>query len=417
MKNTVYRLLLIFFALWPLPTLAATDAKKLPRWFQIELLVFNYTRPDTSERFQRQPFEEADNSIASQATSLNALLGKQANGDNISLPADTETAASTAAEPPPATDPQVDATAAEPTFLATAAADLGLSDQAGKLSRNRNYRVLWHGAWQQPLAANSDSNTYLLSAGQLLLQPRQASELPETTTTAADEPLPDAPISDIETTDELQPVAEPTTNPRQQAEALVATAPPTFHELQGTLTIYKKRFTHLEFDLWFTTVNPTEPPLVVPVVKERIPPPPADETADSDVSARDFLDTALTDPDDEQQPSETGAQATDNETTPASINARDFLDTLGDNPALAELYAQQPPPAPPPPDFELSYQPAYTPAEFGQIKTDRRMTTNKLYYVDHPLFGALVYLTEVPHPSLRAEAEKEEVEDVDPLAF
>lgn len=370
-----------------LATAQDDEPKELPRWYQVEMVVFQQNRVNTEELFQRSPFEDENSSIWSNATNINSLLNKLPNGDNIALPEPEllsgnqlvdEIITSPSVTPLEETTELVEP--GTPTFIAATQDELFLSRYQNILRRRSAYRVLWHGAWQQELEENSQINEYQLTAGTLLLVPdpkleQEAAPIePSATPTepqnldklfdslSAETPIPDIAIE--------QPIDVTQTKQEKlaEAEAIVASAPKAFRELQGSFKIYKKRFAHLEFDLWFATTNATEPGLTVPLITYM------EEPLVTDGLKEEILETNI----------------------------------AAENPA-AEIPLESPPV-----EFELSYELAYTADKISRIQEDRRIRPGVLYYVDNPLFGIILKMEEVLHPSLRDEAADA---NKDPLAF
>lgn len=418
----------------------AQDAppEALPRWYQIELLIFANNRADTEEVFREQPFEDETNSIASDAPLLNSLLGMQANGEiapwllaEQSLEPQSDASDDFVAEAlpefvapneaPDAVEPTTDSadaaiatdSPAAPAFIAVDNTNHLLTNHHEQLRRRSAYRVLWHGAWQQPLEEDGPVNTYSLTAGRLLLVPRMETTTPEAPSSEAD-PLDElmAELSqdlteDITTIASSEPLLDTTDNKAPNladAKAIVAAAPASFRELQGSFKIYKTRFAHLELDLWFSQIDEAAPGMMLPqLLLYPTPHSPAAHSMEPMAQLNDAAPEAT-----DAIPTVSAADFLDE---PTAGQPEELADTLpgrsGDDSATqTEQY------------YELRYELAYEPVLFGHIKEDRRLRPEELYYVDHPLFGAIIKMVEVPHPTLAISPPAEgDSDDVDPLAF
>ena len=396
-KNLIRKILIALVALLPLPASAQVDEDiELPRWYQIELLIFAQNRVDTEEVFRDQPFELEENSILSNAPRINTLLNMHADGSLLPTKTDTNNDSAELENantiPEINTDTAFEAEATEtlptPEFIAALESELLLNEHHEKLRRRSAYRVLWHGAWQQALEENSPVNTYSLSAGRLLIQPREEAEETAAETTTPDSldnlfnQLQETPASANDIADNTLVSPEGLTNADKLAEAkaIIAASPASFRELQGSFKIYKTRFAHLDLDLWFTQMDDTTPGLNLP------------QLVIHDAPVEDMPVAQENETDSEEIP---------------TVSAQDFLHSEDDLAVLTEV------PEPLSPSFEMRYELAYEPNLYGHIKEDRRVRPEELYYVDHPLFGAVIKMVEVPHPLLRSNDKA----PIDPLAF
>ncbi len=377
MENTVFKYihLSLLAATIATPSFAQQqDEEILPRWYQIELVIFKHTQPQTSENLIRNPLTEENSSLYADIPALNPLLNKHSNGKDLPKPEldtslqliDTDTIVDTGGtsinDKQQAAPNESEIEPVEITFLPSNKEELILSEYALKLKNRRAYTVLWHGAWQQALESNGSINQYLISGGQLIKETIPDSESDNTANT--NKPLPDIDSHSLNTeNDATSDLMNPVGLERQaylDAQQQVQQAPTTHRELQGSLTIYKKNFAHIEFDLWFTSIDELHAPIQIPFIVEQTPDISDEKQLIDTVSALDFTEKTL-----------------------------DKIDAIHEEAPL----------------FELRYEPAFSPLRYGNIKEDRRLRPQELYYVDHPLFGAIVKMVEVPHPKKRNQQE------------
>lgn len=121
-------------------------AQEADRWYQVELIVFEQGgNPSDSEELWRTDIE------LQYPRNWLALVEQS---DDSSL--ETEEDWSTAAEPE----------SSENALPLLSADELTLGNEAQRLERNNQYRVLFHGGWRQPFAENRQEPAILITGGE-----------------------------------------------------------------------------------------------------------------------------------------------------------------------------------------------------------------------------------------------------------
>lgn len=178
---------------------AAACAADQSDWYQVEVLVFAQTHPDTSEHWDTTLLPHYDN----QAIHLS--------GSAAELPA----AASTSAQ---------QAAAKGAWQLAAQDNSQPVAAMAAKMNASGNYRTLFYGRWQQPIPANQTTLPIYLQGGNAI-----SASAPLAAPQPMTSDVPDA--SDNTAATESTSVSLP--------------------ELQGTLTLSRAHYLHLDTNLWF----------------------------------------------------------------------------------------------------------------------------------------------------------------------
>jgi hypothetical protein len=208
-----------------------------------------------------------------------------------------------------------------------------------RIARNDKYKILFQKTWQQPGLSRHDSIPVLVQAGK---------RLPLNPGPAGQDSLTPAPITHTAT------VSDPDYDGR-------------LYELEGTLTVSLARYLHVDARLWYTL-----PEKVKLVMENNV------SHQDSSVSQSE---APLSD---EAQADNTALSLTDNDTPIINTNLpatdADGLEPLPDT--INGTTGQ------PTESFSWIYQTAV-------MDTSRRMRSNELHYLDHPLFGVLIRITPI----------------------
>lgn len=196
-----------------LPSLAVAADKS--DWYQVEVLVFAQTHPNTSEHWDATRLPHYDNQAIHLA------------GASPALPAAASDAARQAAN-------------AGAWQLQSQDNSQAVADMAKRMSASGDFRTLFYGRWQQPIAANQKTLPIYLQGGQ---------QITASTALAAPQPMQSDPAmaaTDVPPLDANNPSVDGGIT-SSAPEAVAATLP----ELQGTITLSRAHYLHLDTNLWF----------------------------------------------------------------------------------------------------------------------------------------------------------------------
>lgn len=193
-----------------LPAAARADKSD---WYQLEVLVFAQAQPNTSEHWDTSLLPHYDN----QAIHFD--------GSAPALPAAASANARQAA-------------ASGAWQLQSLDNGQAVADMARRMSASGNYRTLFYGRWQQPIPANQTTlPIYLQGGNQLVTHSPLAAPQSMAVTGTTD--------ANVSSNDSAGDNTDITIN--NSAETNSVSLP----ELQGTITLSRAHYLHLDTNLWF----------------------------------------------------------------------------------------------------------------------------------------------------------------------
>lgn len=232
--------------------------------YKVEVIVFENLDPSavTAELWPDNPgTPPLDNAVE-----LSAITAVAPPADNDSATVASDAAAAlpsaSAAAPPPPSPP--------PTWQWLNDSELGLNAQVQRLNDSQRYKTIVHVGWIQPVDSTDQGKAVHIYDGMEsshtdAADPTQATVIPLAPDSAAPEP-PAAPDSDGPAAPREPNPAATEGDAAQATEENTSQSPPAEppHILDGTFTLRRGRFLHVDVDLGYTKTVSVEQPAATP---------------------------------------------------------------------------------------------------------------------------------------------------------
>jgi hypothetical protein len=233
-------------------------------WYQVELFVFAQTHPATNESWDGSLLPHYDNQAIHLSTDTST--GPQ-------LPADANSTIQ-------------QAVAKGAWKLLSKDDSQPLADMARKMMASSNYRALFYGRWQQPIDDTDQSLPVYVQGGNLLTTNIVAAlpvpmtgntagtntaMAPPTTTngTVSDDAANEAYSKGVVSNTSSGTSGNPPQAPGQTVTTTPETTPASLPELQGTLSLSRSHYLHLDTNLWFASLGANGQPFFVHIDEGR----------------------------------------------------------------------------------------------------------------------------------------------------